>query len=59
MQRELTARNATLEKQQDELVWLATRDALTALYNRREFMRLLGKLAAGNNAFSRAPQKSG
>ncbi|MCP5261007.1 MAG: GGDEF domain-containing protein [Rhodoferax sp.] len=40
LQRELTARNATLEKQQDELVWLATRDALTALYNRREFMRL-------------------
>jgi len=40
LQRELTARNATLEKQQDELVWLATRDALTGLHNRREFMRL-------------------
>lgn len=40
LQRELTARNATLERQQDELVWLATRDALTGLYNRREFMRL-------------------
>lgn len=40
LQRELTARNATLEQQQDELLWLATRDALTGLYNRREFMRL-------------------
>lgn len=40
LQRELTARNAALEQQQDELVWLATRDALTGLYNRREFMRL-------------------
>jgi len=40
LQRELTARNATLEKQQDELVWLATRDALTGLYHRREFMQL-------------------
>lgn len=40
LQRELTARNATLEKQQDELLWLATRDALTGLYNRREFMQL-------------------
>lgn len=40
LRRELTLRNATLEKQQDELVWLATRDALTGLYNRREFMRL-------------------
>ena len=40
LQRELTLRNATLEKQQDELVWMATRDALTGLYNRREFMRL-------------------
>lgn len=40
LQRELTARNATLEQQQDELVWLATRDALTGLYNRREFMHL-------------------
>lgn len=40
LQRELTARNATLEKQQAELVWLATRDALTGLYNRRELLRL-------------------
>lgn len=40
LQRELTLRNATLEKQQDELVWMAARDALTGLYNRREFMRL-------------------
>lgn len=40
LQRELSMRNATLEKQQDDLVWLATRDALTSLYNRREFMRL-------------------
>jgi len=40
LQRELTARNTRLEKQQDDLVWLATRDALTGLYNRREFMRL-------------------
>lgn len=40
LQRELRDRNATLEKQQSELVWLATRDPLTGLYNRREFMRL-------------------
>jgi diguanylate cyclase (GGDEF)-like protein len=40
LQRELTARNAALEKQQGELVWLATRDALTGLYNRGEFLRL-------------------
>lgn len=40
LHRELIVRNATLEKQQSELVWLATRDALTGLYNRREFMRL-------------------
>jgi diguanylate cyclase (GGDEF)-like protein len=40
LQRELTARNATLEKQQADLLWLATRDALTGLYNRGEFMRL-------------------
>jgi diguanylate cyclase (GGDEF)-like protein len=40
LQRELTARNATLEKQQDELIWLATRDAMTGLTNRGEFMRL-------------------
>jgi len=40
LQRELTARNARLEQQQGELLWLATRDALTGLYNRREFMEL-------------------
>ncbi len=40
LQRELTLRNAALEKQQDELLWLAAHDALTGLYNRREFMRL-------------------
>lgn len=40
LQRELSARNATLEKQQGELLWLATRDALTGLYNRGEFLRL-------------------
>jgi diguanylate cyclase (GGDEF)-like protein len=40
LQRELTVRNATLEKQQDELIWLATRDAMTGLFNRGEFMRL-------------------
>jgi len=40
LRRELTLRNATLEKQQDELLWLAAHDALTGLYNRREFMRL-------------------
>lgn len=40
LQRELTARNATLEQQQAELVWLATRDAMTGLFNRGEFMRL-------------------
>jgi diguanylate cyclase len=39
LQRELTMRNATLEKQQADLVWLATRDALTGLFNRGEFMR--------------------
>ncbi len=40
LQRELTLRNATLEKQQTDLLWLATRDALTGLFNRGEFMRL-------------------
>ncbi len=40
LERELTARNAMLEKQQADLVWLATRDALTGLFNRGEFMRL-------------------
>lgn len=43
LQRELTARNETLEQQQAELVWLATRDALTGLFNRGEFMRLAEK----------------
>jgi diguanylate cyclase len=43
LQRELTARNETLERQQAELVWLATRDALTGLFNRGEFMRLAEK----------------
>lgn len=40
LQRELTVRNAALEKQQTDLLWLATRDALTGLFNRGEFMRL-------------------
>ncbi len=40
LRRELTERNATLEKQKEELVWLATRDALTGLYNRGECLRL-------------------
>ncbi len=40
LRRELTERNAILEKQQEELVWLATRDALTGLYNRGECLRL-------------------
>ncbi len=40
LQRELIARNAKLEKQQADLVWLATREALTGLFNRGEFMRL-------------------
>ncbi|MEO8543097.1 MAG: GGDEF domain-containing protein [Burkholderiaceae bacterium] len=43
LQRELTVRNQALEKQQAELVWLATRDALTGLFNRGEFMRLAEK----------------
>ncbi len=40
LQRELTARNTMLERQQEELLWLATRDALTGLYNRGEILRL-------------------
>ncbi len=40
LQRELTERNATLEKQQTDLLWMATRDALTGVFNRGEFMRL-------------------
>ena len=43
LQRELTVRNETLEMQQAELVWLATRDAMTGLFNRGEFMRLAEK----------------
>jgi diguanylate cyclase (GGDEF)-like protein len=40
LQRELSQRNAELVQQQDELVWLAKRDALTGLFNRGEFLRL-------------------
>jgi diguanylate cyclase (GGDEF)-like protein len=40
LQRELSQRNAELTQQQDELVWLAKRDALTGLFNRGEFLRL-------------------
>ncbi|MEO8856274.1 MAG: GGDEF domain-containing protein [Burkholderiaceae bacterium] len=40
LQRELKTRNAALLKQQEELVWLAKRDALTGLFNRGEFLRL-------------------
>lgn len=40
LQRELSRRNTELTQQQDELVWLAKRDALTGLYNRGEFLRL-------------------
>ena len=40
LQRELESRNAALQQQQEELVWLAKRDALTGLYNRGEFLRL-------------------
>jgi diguanylate cyclase (GGDEF)-like protein len=40
LQRELQQRNDTLETQQAELLWLATRDTLTGLYNRGEFLRL-------------------
>ena len=40
LQRELKSRNAALLLQQEELVWLAKRDALTGLFNRGEFLRL-------------------
>lgn len=40
LQRELNARNAALMQQQQELLWLAKRDALTGLLNRGEFLRL-------------------
>lgn len=40
LQRELRNRNAALLQQQEELLWLAKRDALTGLFNRREFLRL-------------------
>jgi diguanylate cyclase (GGDEF)-like protein len=40
LQRQLSQRNAALTQQQEELVWLAKRDALTGLFNRGEFLRL-------------------
>lgn len=40
LQRELQQRNDALENQRAELLWLATRDTLTGLYNRGEFLRL-------------------
>ena len=40
LQRELKRRNRTLLQQQDDLVRLAKRDALTGLFNRGEFLRL-------------------
>ncbi len=40
LQRELRSRNEALLLQQEELVWLAKRDALTGLVNRGEFLRL-------------------
>ena len=40
LQRELKSRNMALLQQQEELVWLAKRDALTGLFNRGEFLRL-------------------
>lgn len=40
LQRELSQRNQELTKQQEELVWLAKRDALTGLFNRGEFLRI-------------------
>ncbi|MBP6850550.1 MAG: GGDEF domain-containing protein [Rhodoferax sp.] len=40
LQRELSRRNEELTRQQEELVWLAKRDALTGLFNRGEFLRL-------------------
>ncbi|MBL8335212.1 MAG: diguanylate cyclase [Rhodoferax sp.] len=40
LQRELSQRNQELTRQQEELLWLAKRDALTGLFNRGEFLRL-------------------
>ena len=40
LRRELETRNTALLKQQEELVWLAKRDALTGLFNRGEFLRI-------------------
>ncbi len=40
LQRELSQRNQDLTRQQEELIWLAKRDALTGLFNRGEFLRL-------------------
>lgn len=40
LQRELLSRNTALVQQQEELVWLAKRDALTGLFNRGEFLRI-------------------
>ena len=40
LRRQLSRSNETLHAQQRELVTLAERDALTGLYNRRQFMRL-------------------
>lgn len=40
LQRELSRRNQDLTRQQEELIWLAKRDALTGLFNRGEFLRL-------------------
>ena len=37
---ELETRNAALLHKQEELVWLAKRDALTGLFNRGEFLRI-------------------
>ena len=40
LQRELKSRNADLLQQQEDLLWLAKRDALTGLFNRGELLRL-------------------
>lgn len=40
LRRQLSRSNEVLQAQQQELVTLAERDALTGLYNRRQFMRL-------------------
>ena len=40
LRRQLSEKNAMLLSQQQELVTLAERDALTGLYNRRQFMRM-------------------